>query len=217
VRHRNALAIPFVLLALVTLVGGIVNGVDARGRVVDDFTDKGIARATIQHGIRSTVSDAEGNFTLPSVPRTSRMRIDASGYLRTGAPPTQEEIRMSPLSVTIYVTEEGKAEPDNQVAAPQARSPEGDKLLATGTATGQITVIPHPGRNAKLLICAEGFAQKEITVEGVLMQITLARGTPGCPPLPSPSPSPGATPSPTAPAPSPSPSPAATPSPTASP
>ena len=57
IQHRHALALPFVVLALVTLADGLVNSMDARGRVVDDLDDKPIAGATIAHGNRAVVSD----------------------------------------------------------------------------------------------------------------------------------------------------------------
>jgi len=208
-RHRHAIALPFVLLAIVALIGGVVNSVDARGRIVDGLTEKGVKDATITHGVRVVKTDEQGEFVMENVPRMSRVRIDRSGYLRTFAPTTAEEVRLSPLSVTIYATEEGKAPLENVVPNPQAR--QGGKILATGNASGQIIVAPHPGKDATVLICAEGFESKEITVEGVLMQMTLKRGGTGCPPLPTPSPAPGASPSPTAPPPSPSPSPARSP------
>jgi len=208
-RHRHAIALPFVLLAIVALIGGVVNSVDARGRIVDGLTEKGVKDATITHGVRVVTTDEQGEFVMENVPRMSRVRIDRSGYLRTFAPTTAEEVRLSPLSVTIYATEEGKAPPENVVPNPQAR--QGGKILATGNASGQIIVAPHPGKDATVLICAGGFESKEITVEGVLMQMTLKRGGTGCPPLPTPSPAPGASPSPTAPPPSPSPSPARSP------
>lgn len=198
-RHRHALALTFAALVLAALVGGAVNTVDARGVLVDDFTDRGVPGAKLTHGARTAKSDELGEFEFRALPRTSRLRIDASGYLRASASPTETEIRLSPLSVTIYVSEEGA--PDARVRNPQAR--QGNKILATGNESGQITVIPHPGKDATLLICAEGYESRDLKVEGVLQQTTLKKGGSGCPPLPTPSPSPA--PSPTVPAPSPSP------------
>lgn len=206
-RHRHAIALPFVGLTIVAFIGGLLNDVDVRGRVVDDLTDRGIKNARIQHGVRATTTNADGEYALENVPRTSNLQIDAPGYLRTRGPATMEEIRMQPLSVTIYVSEEGAPE-EKRIPSPQTR--QGVKILATGNESGQITVAPHPGKDAMVLICAEGYESKEIRVEGVLMQMTLSKGGTGCPPLATPTPAPGA---------SPSPSPAATaaPTPTGSP
>jgi hypothetical protein len=209
-RHRHAIALPFVTLALVALVGGAVNSVDARARIIDDLTDKGVKDARITHGSRIATTDANGEFLLPNVPRTSKYQIDAQGYLRTSAPTTAEEVRLSSLSVTIYAFDETKDRLTGPVKNPQARDPANTKILAVGNESGQIIVAPHPGRNAKVLLCGEGFEPKEVTVEGVLMEVGLKAGGTGCPPLPSPSPAPGATPSPTGP-PSPSPSPTGSP------
>lgn len=207
-RHRYAVLLPLVLVVVATVVGGILNSVDARVRIIDDLTDKGVKGAKITHGLKVTTTDDNGEFVLPSVPRTSKYQIDASGYFRTSAPMTAEEVRLKANSVTIYVYDETKT-PDDRIKNPQARQGEtkDGTILATGTDSGQMTVTPHPGKDAKLFICAEGFEPKVITVEGVLMQIGLKPGGAGCPPQASPSPSPGATPSPSGPAPSPGPTP----------
>lgn len=209
-RHRYLLAGPFVVILVAALVGGIVNSTDARARIVDDLTDQGIKDATITHGSRSAKTDANGEFAIPNVPRTSQYLVEAISYLRTRAPTTAEEIRLKPLSVTFLVYDETKT-PDDRVNAPRARDPQNTRDISTGDAKGQIIYAPHPGKDAKVLICAEGFDPKEVTVVGVTMQVGLRPGGTGCPPLPSPSPAPGATPSPTAPAPSPSPSPTGAP------
>ena len=211
-RHRYLVLGPFLLLIVVALVGGWLNTADVHARVLDDLTDKGIKDARITHGTRTTTTDPDGAFSLSNVPRTSKYQIDASGYLRTSAPMSAEEIRMRPLSVTIYAYDDTKTQ-DDRVKNPQARDPENTKIVASGNESGQIIIAPHPGKNAQVLLCADGFERRVITVEGVLMQVGLHPGSAGCAPLPSPSPAPGASPS--APRPSPSASPA--PSPTASP
>jgi hypothetical protein len=209
-RHRYLAAAPFLILVLVALAGGWLNTTDVHARVRDDLTDKGIKDARITHGTRTTSTDANGDFVLTNVPRTSKYQIDASGYLRTSAPMSAEEIRMRPLSLTIYAYDDTKTEND-RAKNPQARDVANTKVVASGNESGQIIVAPHPGKDAQLLICADGFAAKTITVEGVLMQVGLHPGGTGCPPLPSPSPAPGASPS----APRPSASPSASPSPVA--
>jgi len=227
IQHRHALALPFIVLAVITLAGGLVNSMDARGRVVDDVTDKPVADATIAHGNRAVVSDAQGEFVITNVPRTSKLQVrPPSGYQLMTVPTTgAAEIRLDPLSITIYAFDEAKTRQEAPVPNPQARDVENTKILATGNASGQITVIPHPGTDeggnlSRIVICGEGFEPKEIGVEGVLLEVGLKAGGTGCPPLPTPTPDPNATPrpspSPTSEA-SPTPSPAPTPSPTATP
>jgi hypothetical protein len=209
-RHRYLVAAPFVVVVIVVLVGGLVNSTDARARIVDDLTDLGVKDARITHGSRTTTTDASGEFTLTSVPRTSKYQIDAQGYLRTSAPTYAEEVRLRSLSVTIYAYDETKTKED-RVRSPQAWEPDGRRTIATGNDAGQIIIAPHPGKDAQVMICAAGFERKTITVKGVLMEIGLQPGGAGCPILPTPSPAPAPTPSPTGPAPSPSPSPTRSP------
>jgi len=102
IRHRNAVIAPFVLLLFVTWIGGFVNATDVRARIIDDLTDKGVKDARITHGMQSATSDESGNVFLPNVPRTSKYQIDVSGYFRTSAPTTVDEIRLKANSVVIY-------------------------------------------------------------------------------------------------------------------
>lgn len=187
-----------------------------RGRVVDDFTSEPIGTAgpaRITHGARSVTADpSTGTFTFPGLPRESRVGVDAPGYLRQGVPTTQEEIRMAPLSFTIQVNEAGK--PEKHIANAEIR--QGTTLLDKTTDGGNRVLSPYPGKDAKLLICAEGYDQKEITIRGVVGTFELTPGTNACPPLPTPTPSPSPSPSPSA-SPGESPSASPTPSPTASP
>src|SRR5262249_20678307 len=156
-------AAPFIVLALVALIGGWANTADVHARVIDDLTDKGIKDARITHGSRNTTTDETGAFTLTNIPRTSKYQIDASGYLRTSAPPAAEEIRMRALSVTIYAYDETKT-PDDRTKNPQARDELNTKVVASGNESGQIIIAPHPGKDAKILLCADGFDRKVITV-----------------------------------------------------
>ena len=207
-RHRYALALPFLVFVLVALVGGILNGATARGRLVDDFTDDGVKDGKLSLGLRSTWSAEDGSYVFENVPRTTAIRVDAGGYLRTSAPATGGEVRLSPLSVTVQVNEEG-ASPVIGVASAQLR--QGTRVLGTANPTGGTVISPHPGRDAKVIVCAKGFATKEVTVRGVTLVVELRRDAAGdCPPLPTPTPDPNATPSPS---PSPAASPAASPSP----
>jgi len=202
--------LPILVLVIATLIGGWVNTIDLHGRVVDDFTDKGIINASITHGSRAVGTDVTGSFDFPDLPRQSRMRVDANAYLRTSVPTTQEEIRMTPTSWTALIIEAGN--PDKHIQKAEIR--QGDTLLVTSTEAVNTIVSPHPGKNAKVLICADGYQAKEVTVTGVLQTIELTPGSPGCPPRPTPSPSPSPSPSASG---SPAASPGASPSPTPSP
>jgi hypothetical protein len=202
--------LPILVLVIVTVLGGWVNTIDLHGRVVDDFTDKGIINAALTHGQRGVSTDVNGSFDFPNLPRQSKMRVDANAYLRTNVPTTQEEIRMTPTSWTVQVVEAGTT--DKFIKNADIR--QGDTVLASTKDAVNAVVAPHPGKNAKVMICAEGYQQKDVTVSGVLQIVELTPGSPGCPPLPSPSPTP--TPRPSASA-SPGASPSASPSPSPSP
>jgi len=198
---------------LATLVGGWLNGVNMHGLVLDDFTSDPVGTAgpaRIAHGARSVTADpSTGAFTFPDLPRESKVSVDAPGYLRTSVPVTQEEIRMSPLSFTVQVNEAGNA--DKHIAKADIR--QGTTSLGTTNDGGNTVISPYPGKDAKLLICAVGYDQKEVTIKGVVGTFELTPGTNACPPLPTPTPSPSPAPSDT----TPSASPSASPSPTASP
>lgn len=201
--------LPILVLFLATVLGGWVNTVDLRGRVIDDFTDKGIINAAIKHGQRVVGTDANGAFEFPNLPRQSKMQVDANAYLRTGVPTTQEEIRMKPTSWTVLIKEVGNAEKSIQ----KADIRQGTTVLATSSEAVNTVVFPHPGKGAKVTICAEGYQTQDFDVVGVLQTVELAPGGNGCPPLPSPSPSASPSPSPGG---SPAASPSASPSPTPS-
>ncbi len=196
--------LPIVVLFIATVIGGWVNTIDLSGRVVDDFTDEGIINASLTHGSRTVGTDVNGSFEFPFLPRQSKLRVDANAYLRTSVPTTQDEIRMTPSSWSALIVEAGS--PDKPIQKADIR--QGDHVLVTSTEAVNTVIFPHPGKNAKVLVCAEGYESKEVTVTGVLQTVELTPGGSGCPPLPSPSPT--ATPVPSG-------SPAASPSPSASP
>jgi len=202
--------LPILVLFIATVIGGWVNTIDLHGRVVDDFTDSGIINASVTHGSRVVGTDVNGSFDFLNLPRQSRMRVDANAYLRTSVPTTQDEIRMTPTSWTVQVVEAGTT--DKFVKNAGVR--QGDTELANTHDAVNAVVSPHPGKNAKVMICADGYQAKEVTVVGVLQTVELTPGSPGCPPLPTPSPSPSPSPSASG---SPAASPGASPSPTRSP
>ena len=202
--------LPILVLFIATVIGGWVNTIDLHGRVLDDFTDNGIINASVTHGSRVVGTDVNGSFDFLNLPRQSRMRVDANAYLRTSVPTTQDEIRMTPTSWTVQVVEAGTT--DKFVKNAGVR--QGDTELANTHDAVNAVVSPHPGKNAKVMICADGYQAKEVTVVGVLQTVELTPGSPGCPPLPTPSPSPSPSPSASG---SPAASPGASPSPTPSP
>ena len=198
------------MLFLGTVIGGWVNTVDLRGKVVDDFTNDGVGSASLKHGIRSVVTSSDGSFEFPDLPKTSRLQVDAPGYFRTNAPTTQDEIRMNPISLTVVV-QEAAVVPPNYIAKAEIR--QNDKVVGTTNESGNTVISPHPGKDAQLLVCAPNFTPKTVPVHGVTLTVELVVGGSGCPPLPSPSPSasPSASPGASPPAPSPSPSPTSAP------
>jgi hypothetical protein len=207
--------LPILVLFVATVLGGWVNTIDLHGRVVDDFTDQGLINATVTHGSRSVGTDLNGDFVFPFLPRQSKLLVDRNGYLRTSVPTTQEQIRMTPTSWTAIIVEAGN--PDKHIKGADVR--QGTTVLATSTEAVNTVVVPHPGKNAKVMICAAGYQQKDVDVVGVLQTVELTPGTPECAPLPTPSPSP--LPSPSAspsgsPGTSPSPAPSRSPSPSPS-
>lgn len=202
-RHRYALLLPFVAFVLVALVGGLLNGVTVRGRLLDDYTDAPVKDGQLSIGVRRTWSAEDGSYVFENAPRTTPIKIDAGGYFRTNAPPQGGDVRLAPNSITTQVNVEG-ASP--VVGVPSAQIRQETRILATANNTGGANVNPHPGRDAKLIVCAKGFATKEVTAKGVTLVVELRRDEAGdCPPLPTPTPDPNATPRP-------SPSPAASPS-----
>ena len=202
--------LPILVLFIATVIGGWVNTIDLHGRVVDDFTDSGIINASVTHGSRVVGTDVNGSFDFLNLPRQSRMRVDANAYLRTSVPTTQDEIRMTPTCWTVQVVEAGMTEKFVKNAGVR----QGDTELANTHDAVNAVVSPHPGKNAKVMVCADGYQANEVTVVGVLQTVELTPGSPGCPPLPTPSPSPSPSPSASG---SPAASPGASPSPTPSP
>jgi hypothetical protein len=213
--HRFLPLAPILLFLLATLIGGWLNGVDMRGHVVDDLTSESIGAggtARISLGARTVMADpSTGTFTFPGIPRESRVKVEAPGYFQAGAAPTEEEIRLQPNSFTIQVNDAG--DPNKHLASVDIR--QGTTDLGITNEGGNKVISPYPGKDAKLLLCATGYDQKEITIHGVLGTFELTPGTNACPPLPTPTPSPSPSRAPSDTTPSASPTP--TPSPTASP
>ena len=203
------LAAPFLVLFIATAVGGQVNSIDARGRVVDDSTGLPVAGVSITYGQnRGVVSDEDGSYLMANLPRGARLKTNKPGYLPQTPAAEVTDIRLVPGSLSLQVNEEGTA--DTRVKGVEVR--QGSKVLTKCTAEpcGQLVIDLTSGIvGQKAVVCAPAHESKEIDLKGVTLITTLTKheGV-NCPPLPTPSPSP--TPLPTA-SPSPSPSPTASP------
>jgi hypothetical protein len=211
-RHRCFLAVPFLFLVFGTLIGGQLNTIDARGVVIDTSTRLPVAGVSITYGAnRGAVSDDEGRYVIPNLPRDAHLKTTKPGYPPVVVAATDSQINLTPGSLSLQVNEEGTT--DTRVPGIEVR--QGDKVLTKcdSDPCGQL-VIDLTTNNIvgqKALLCAPNHDSKEIDLKGVTLVTTLTKheGV-NCPPLPTPSPSP--TPLPTA-----SPSASPTPSPTASP
>ena len=195
-------------MLLVTVVGGWLNTIDARGHVIDDSTGLPVAGVSITYGSsRGAVSGDDGTYLIPNLPRAARLRTNKPGYQPANPSAEAAEIRLVPGSLTLQVNEDGTT--DTRVPGVEVR--QGTQVLAKCAADpcGQlvVTIVDIVGQDA--LVCAPGHEQKTIALKGVTLITTLKKQEGGaCPPLPTPSPSPS--PLPTA-------TPSSSPTPTASP
>jgi hypothetical protein len=203
--------LPTVLLLVATVAGGWLNTVNAEGRVVDDSTGLPVAGVSITYGSsKGAVSDADGGYLIPNLPRGARLRTRMAGYQPANPPAEATEIRLVPGTLTLQVNEEGTT--DQRV--PQVEVRKDDKVLAKCTADpcGQLVVTTLDIVGQKALVCAPAHESKEIELKGVTLIMTLRKQEGGaCPALPSPSPSPSPR-APTSPGPTPSASPTPSPS-----
>ncbi|HZP95115.1 MAG TPA: carboxypeptidase regulatory-like domain-containing protein [Candidatus Limnocylindria bacterium] len=213
--HRRALVVPFAILLLGTLIGGQLNRVDARGRIVDDTTGSPVPGVTVSYGSRSTVTDDDGRYALDNLPRGARLDTQQKYYGRHPVAADATELRIEPLTITFQVND---ATTGKGVDTPEARQPD-DTQIGKGTSSGQMVVGPYPARNAPVLICAKSYQSTQVTPKGYQMDVQLTPSAGAeCPPLknppPTPSPSPSLSPSPSGSA---APAPSATAAPSASP
>ena len=218
--HRYVVLAPFALLFLVTLLGGQVNRVDADGVVVDTSTGLPVPGVSVTYGKsfpRGAVTDEQGHYFIPNLPRDATLTTRINGYPPVSAPATASKIEVTPGTLSVQVNEEGTT--DTRV--PKVEIRQGDKVLTRCNADpcGQLVVTVLDIVGQKALICAPDHDSKEIELKGVTLITTLTKHEgAGCPALPSPSPSPSPSRSPSAsPSVSPSAAPSAPPSPTASP
>lgn len=190
--------LPLALLIAVTLAGGWINSVDARGRIVDDTTDAPVPGIAVTYGSRSVLTGPDGSYVMTALPRGARLSAQRPGYGRASAPAEASVMRLVPLTITFRVKDESTGK---GVDSPQARQPV-QVRIATGDASGEMAVAPYPARDRPVVICANGYEPREVTARGALMEVLLKPGGVGCPPLPSPAP-PVESPSPRPPAASP--------------
>lgn len=207
--HRYALFAPFTLILVIMLLGGVVNRVDAHGRIIDDTTNEPIADMTISYGSRSTLTGADGRFVMDNLPRGATLVTSHRYYGRNGFAADRAELRLVPLTITYEVHDSATGK---GVDTPEARQP-ADVQVGRGTNSGEMVVAPYPARDVPLLICAKNYKSIEVQPKGNLQNVdlTFAEGQ-GCPPLktPAPTPAPSITPIPSssaAPSSGPSPSP----------
>ncbi len=209
-KHRYAIAVPFLMLALVTVGGGLFNSVDARGRVIDGTTGAALPGIQVTYGSRVVLTDQDGNYVVTNLPRGARVSAQTSGYGKASAGPEDQELKLQPVSLTLQVND---ADTKQGVKGPEVRFPGSQSVK--GTDTGSIAVIPYPPADSPILVCAAGYDTATYPARGITGTVELKKGSAGCPPLPTPSPSPAPSPSPVAPGASPSraaPSPAPSPS-----
>ena len=80
-RRRLPVFVPFALLFLVTLFGGQVNRVDARGVVIDSSTQQPVPGVSITFSAnRGAVSDDQGGYFIANLPLDAHLRTSAPGY-----------------------------------------------------------------------------------------------------------------------------------------
>lgn len=214
-RHRQYAFLLVALVAVVTLVGGAFNDVTARGRVLDESSGDPIARVQVTYGIRSVFTDTDGAYVLDHLPRGAKFSIQSRGYDPVSGDPATTEVKLHPFAMSLQVNEKDSGDPPKGVAKPEIRL--GDaRLGGPGTDNGSVVAAPYPQLGSQLLICAPGHDTATIPSRGGAASpviVTLAKGTQGCPALPTPAPtsapSPSGSPLPTgsaAPSPTPSPS-----------
>jgi hypothetical protein len=219
-RHRNYVYVLVLLVAGVTLIGGAFNDVSAHGRVLDESSGDPVAGAQAIYGIRVALTDANGNYVLDHLPRGARYAIQSRGYDPGSGDTSTTEVKLHPFALALQVNEKDSGDPASPVPKPEIR--QGDtRVGGPGTDTGSVVAAPYPDIGSQLLVCAPDHDTATIAARGgaaTPLVVVLAKGTQGCPALPTPSPTPTPSASPSAspsssasPTPTPSPSPSKTP------
>lgn len=192
------------------IVGGLLNSVDARGRVVDDTDNTPVGNIAVFYGSRNVVAASDGSFEMNDLPRGASLVAQQPGYARSSMAPGQSELRLVPLTITFEVKDDVTG---NGIDTPEARQP-ADVRVGQGSSSGEMVVGPYPNRNQPVIICAKGYESKEVMAHGVMLEVRLTPGGTGCPPLPSSAPPVTTIPPSSTPRSSPSAAPQPTPSPT---
>lgn len=191
-RHRNYGYLLVLLVPAVTLIGGWLNDTTASGRVLDESTGDPIAHVLVTYGIRSVFTASDGVYVLEHLPRGAKFSIQTRGYDPVSADTATAEVKLHPFAMTLQVNEKDSGDPPKGVAKPEIR--QGDaRLGGPGTDSGSVVAAPYPQLGSQLLICAPGHDTVTIPARGgaaTPVVMTLAKGTQGCPALPSPSPAP---------------------------
>ena len=216
-RHRNYAYVLVALVAVVTLIGGVFNDVSARGHVLDESTGDPIVGAQAIYGIRVVLTDADGTFVLDHLPRGASYSIQSRGYDPGAGDTSTTEVKLHPFALSLQVNEKDSGDPASPVPQPEIRF--GDtRVGGPGTDTGSVVAAPYPDIGSQLLVCAPDHDTATIEARGGAATprvVVLAKGTQGCPPLPTPAPTPAPSPS-GSPVPSGSPAPGGSPAPTPS-
>ncbi|MHB8632218.1 MAG: carboxypeptidase-like regulatory domain-containing protein [Candidatus Limnocylindria bacterium] len=215
-RHRSYVYLLVLLIPAVTLIGGWLNDVTARGRILDESTGDPIAGAQVLYGIRVIRTNPDGTYVIEHLPRGAQLAVQAHGYDPGAAGPTTAEVKLHPFSLSLQVNEVDSGDPPKGVPKAEIRSGL-TRVGGPGTDNGSVVAAPYPQIGAPLVVCAPGHDRVTIDARGGAATprvVALTRGSQGCPPLPTPSPSPSPSGSPV---PGASPSPAPTPSPSTSP
>src|SRR5438477_11011035 len=103
-RHRYLVLVPFALLFLGTFVGGQLNRVDADGIVVDTSTGLVVPGVSITFGKsfpKGSVSDEQGHYFIPDLPRDAKLVTRMPGYQPANPPATVSKIELLPGTLTL--------------------------------------------------------------------------------------------------------------------
>ena len=175
--------LPVLLVALVMVVGGILNGETARGVIVADANGLPVAPRDVFFGARHYAVGADGVFNAPNLPRGAKLTIIAQGFGRVDAPATTSEVRLVAAIITFNVADADTGAP---VKNPEARVK--DKVVGKGTESGVMVVAPAPAKGEQIVICAAGYENAFTETALPDTGIRLKKGTTGCPDAPGPAP-----------------------------
>ena len=171
--------LPVLLVALVMVGGGILNGETARGVVVADANGLPIAPRDVFFGARHYAVGADGVYEAPNLPRGAKLTIIAQGFARVDAPANTTEVRLVAAIITFNVADADTGAP---VKNPEARVK--DKVVGKGTASGVLVVAPAPAKGEQIVICAPGYENAFTETALPDTGIRLKKGTTGCPSAP---------------------------------